>query len=97
MAAFKESGAIEYTSDVVIALQPQGMKTGETDKVKGENRQKIDACKADTLRKLEAVILKNRNGGIGAVNFEYNALFNLYTDKGEKPKEQQQPQARTRL
>lgn len=90
MAAFKESGAIEYTSDVVIALQPQGMKTGETDKVKGENRQKIDACKADTLRKLEAVILKNRNGGIGAVNFEYNALFNLYTDKGEKPKEQQQ-------
>lgn len=26
MTAFKESGVIEYSSDVLIALQPQGMK-----------------------------------------------------------------------
>lgn len=26
MTAFKESGIIEYSSDVLIALQPQGMK-----------------------------------------------------------------------
>ena len=93
MAAFKESGAIEYTSDVVIALQPQGMakggKPGSAEEK--ENIKRVDDCKNSTLRQLEAVILKHRNGGTGTVLFDYYTLFNLYEDKGIKPKEQQPP------
>ena len=53
MAAFKESGAIEYGSDVLIGLQLTGAgETGfDVDKAKEENPRKIDFC-----------ILKNRNG-----------------------------------
>ena len=53
MAAFKESGAIEYGSDVLIGLQLTGAgESGfDVDKAKEENPRKIDFC-----------ILKNRNG-----------------------------------
>ena len=53
MAAFKESGAIEYGSDVLIGLQlaRAGQKGFDADKAKEENSRKIDFC-----------ILKNRNG-----------------------------------
>ena len=53
MAAFKESGAIEYGSDVLIGLQLTGAggKDFDVDKAKEENPRKIDFC-----------VLKNRNG-----------------------------------
>ena len=97
LAAFKESGAIEYTSDCIIGLQPQGLEKGQDDKVKARNSQVIEKCKNSPTRKLEAVILKNRQGSCGGVNFEYDTLHNLYTDRGaaenpytaqaEKPKQ----------
>ena len=49
--AFKESGAIEYTADVVIALQ---MRKNETDD--------INELKNREPRPLEMVLLKNRRG-----------------------------------
>lgn len=92
LSAFKESGAVEYTSDCVIGIHPQGMKDGDRDKVGADNRKTIKACKDSNLRQLEAVVLKNRNGGLGTVLLEYRTLFNLYTDKGIKPKDEPQPQ-----
>ncbi len=89
LSAFKESGAIEYTSDCIIGLQPQGMETGDSDKVRAENRKRIKACKESNFREIEAVVLKNRNGGLGTALLEYRTLFNLYTDTGIKPKETQ--------
>ena len=86
LEAFKESGAVEYTSDCVIGIHPQGLKDGEREKVGAENRQIIRECKGAALRKLEAVVLKNRNGGTGTVLLEYLTPYNLYTDRGIKPK-----------
>ena len=82
LSAFKESGAVEYTSDCVIGIQPQGIKEGDKDKMASQNRETIRNCKQSNLRDLEAVILKNRNGGLGIVKLEYRTLFNLYTDRG---------------
>ena len=80
MAAFKESGAIEYGSDVLMALQPQGMKPGYTATEQKDNAQLVKKCKASEDRNVEAVILKNRNGRTGGkVGFSYNSLFNSFS------------------
>lgn len=87
MAAFKESGAIEYGSDVLIALQPQGMKPGYTATEQKDNAALVKKCKASEERSVEAVILKNRNGRTGGkVGFSYNSLFNSFSqDYGFTP------------
>ena len=88
MAAFKESGAIEYSSDVLIALQPCGMKEGEKDSDKAANAETMSKCKASTERNIEAVILKNRNGQTGSTAvFKYNAMFNCFEETEVKPPE----------
>ena len=79
MAAFKESGAIEYGSDVLLAVQPQGMKPGYTATDQKANAKLVKTCKASPERSVEAVILKNRNGKTGGkVGFTYYALFNCF-------------------
>ena len=85
MEAFKESGAIEYGSDVLMAMQPQGMKEGETTTTISENNKTVNSCKGSPERDIEIVILKNRNGRTrGRVGFTYYSLFNyLEEDKDE--------------
>lgn len=79
MSAFKESGAIEYGSDVLIALQPQGMKAGLAASEQKENNKLVKECKSSDERSIEAVILKNRNGKTGGkVKFIYYSLFNCF-------------------
>lgn len=81
MAAFKESGAIEYSSDILIALQPQGMIDSDKDKDKAENRKTVNSCKIKEIRPIEAVILKNRNGATGGkVLFNYYSMFNYFEE-----------------
>lgn len=66
MDAFKESGAIEYGSDVLLGLQPSGMYEHMQDvsdkKQKREADEYIRACKAQPTRRYELAVLKNRNG-----------------------------------
>lgn len=72
MEAFKESGAIEYSSDVLIGLQ-----------LKGAGGKDFDANKAktDNPRKIEFVILKQRNGATGKkVDMEYYPIFNYFKE-----------------
>ncbi len=72
MEALKESGAIEYSSDVVIGLQLKGA---------GDKDFNVDEAKQKDPREIEAVILKNRSGKTGAtVQFEYEPRFNLFRD-----------------
>lgn len=79
MAAFKESGAIEYGSDVLMALQPQGMKPGSSAADQKANIELVKQCKRSRERSVEAVILKNRNGKTGGkVGFIYYSLFNCF-------------------
>lgn len=72
MAAFKESGAIEYGADVLIGLQ-----------LKGSDQQgfNVDAAKSKNPREIELVILKNRNGATGGkIEYEYYPLFNYFEE-----------------
>lgn len=72
MKALKESGAIEYSSDVVIGLQLEGA---------GGKNFDVDEEKKKDPRRIEAVILKNRNGKTGEkIPFEYYPKFNLFRD-----------------
>lgn len=74
MGAFKESGSIEYSTDVLIGLQLAG--------VGGKNFD-VDKAKSENPRKIEAKLLKNRNGKTGAtVNFEYYPQYNYYKEGG---------------
>jgi replicative DNA helicase len=75
MAAFKESGAVEYSADVLMGLQLEGMDT-----LKSEDKQsQIDDLKSRDPRRVELKILKNRNGPIGGkVAFDFYAPFNYF-------------------
>ena len=73
MADFKESGAIEYSSDVLLGLQ---LKCSD-----GANQKEINDNKAKVNREIELLVLKNRNGAIGKkINYTYNTLFNHYKE-----------------
>ena len=77
MLAFKESGAIEYSSDVLIGLQFKGQ--GENNFDADEAKQKSN--KADSPRDIELVILKNRNGRTGEkIDYRYYPYFNYFKE-----------------
>lgn len=93
MAAFKESGAIEYTADVVLALQPVGMQAGDTKTAHSYNQDLIKKTTNNEKRVLEAVCLKNRNGKKFTLNYMYYALFNLYEEiEAEAKKDPKAPE-----
>ena len=78
MTAFKESGNIEYTADVLLGLQASGAE----DAGAGAN----DQCKGKLVRDVEIKILKNRHGRITAkgdeIQYKYYAMFNLMQEQG---------------
>lgn len=72
MEAFKESGAIEYSSDVLIGLQLKGA---------GEKTFDANEAKRKDPRDIELVILKNRNGRTGGkIDFSFYPLFNYFKE-----------------
>lgn len=86
MTAFKESGAIEYSSDILIGLQYFGLpKHGSTSTEKKDNAEKIDEARRSNPRQVELVILKNRNGQVGnRIQYDYHPLFNLFRENGKR-------------
>jgi len=73
LEAFKESGAIEYGSDVLIGLQFKG--AGSKDFNDTEAKRKDP-------REVELVILKNRNGRTGdTIEYNYYPLFNYFKEE----------------
>lgn len=88
MQGFKESGAIEYGSDVLIGLQLEGMdyEEGEQDKarekrirtMRKQNEEK--KSRGEPIR-VELKILKNRNGVIGEpIPFLFTARYNHFSE-----------------
>lgn len=72
MLSFKESGAIEYSSDVLIGLQLAGAGTKDFN---------VDEEKKRDPRNIELVILKNRNGKTGdKLIFKYYPRFNYFKE-----------------
>lgn len=91
MASFKESGAIEYSSDALIGLQYDGMdyKAGENDKERTKRlcqlkKEAIEAGKNGEAQKIQAKVLKNRNGSKGEVLFRFWPMFNYFEDVPEE-------------
>ena len=83
MKAFKESGAIEFTADVLIGLQLAAVSEKYKNS-KGKLVQKpfdADVEKKKNPREIELVILKNRNGKTGdKLRFDYYTLFNYFAE-----------------
>lgn len=60
--SFKETGAIEYGSDVILGLQLMNMDKIEKCKTETEKRNIINELKKANPRELELILLKNREG-----------------------------------
>lgn len=75
-AAFKESSSVEYTADVVIALQHQSAVDSSKDNkstIYDEEQKKSD-------RKINISTLKNRNGLPSEIdNVDYYAAYNYFS------------------
>ena len=72
MSSFKESGAIEYSSDVLIGLQLKGA---------GEKGVDLEELKKQNPRQVELKILKNRNGRTGEiVEFDFYPKYNDFEE-----------------
>ena len=73
-SSFKESGAIEYSSDVLIGLQFEGCEDKDI---------KPEKAKAMNPRNIELKILKNRNGAIpgSPINYNFYSMFNYFNEQ----------------
>ena len=84
MEAFKESGDIEYSTDVLIGLQLKGVGASDFD---------VNEAKRRTPRNVEAFILKNRNGATGdTLQYAYYSMFNKFLDMDSMEEPERQPQ-----
>lgn len=72
MSAFKESGGIDYSADVLLGLQARGA---------GRPGFKIDEEKRKDPRELELKILKNRSAALGEpIRFRYYPAFSYFEE-----------------
>lgn len=87
MASFKESGAVEYSSDVLIGLQYSEWDYLDQEKEaehKRRVRERLDTISALAKQgmpiDIECKILKNRNGPKGKIDLRFYPMFNLFTE-----------------
>lgn len=94
-AAFKESGSVEYSSDVLIGLQYHGMERQEKANGKAENdndperlariarlmRENDARAKEGKAVTVDVKILKNRNGARGMSDtMQFYPMFNTFEE-----------------
>ena len=70
MESFKESGSIEYTSDILIGLEYTNNNANDRDMEARKNPRRI------TL-----TILKNRYGALGKVNYDFFTTHHTFIEK----------------
>ena len=83
--SFKESGAIEYSADVVMGLQLKVME--EIQEMKkptiSQIRNKINDAKNEIPRKVQLIGLKNRNGkSYFKCEYKFYSAFNYFEEEG---------------
>ena len=80
LAAFKESGNIEYSADYLLGLQFSIVHEFDPKSKPAENLEILAQEKNKPIRDVEITILKQRGGkSAGSVRFLYDARHNLYT------------------
>ena len=88
LKSFKESGAIEYTSDVLLGLQYAGMDYTDADAKDKDRRDRVNGIlntaiangKAGQAQDIELKVLKNRNGSKDKVDLEFVPMFNYFEE-----------------
>ena len=85
MAAFKESGSVEYSSDLLLGLQYFGMDYLEGEKAQAREERIRQLIKGNKMKakkgqpvQIQLKILKNRSGSLTDMGFNYYPMFNLY-------------------
>lgn len=86
-ASFKESGAIEYSADVLIGLQYEGMdyRSGEKDsdrqtRIRDLYKDMEAKAKQGERQDIQLKVLKNRNGVKGSACYSFYAMFNCFKE-----------------
>jgi len=78
-SSFKESGAIEYSADVIWGLENYGVDAeGKLDK------EEVVKMSREKVRKIKFSCLKNRNGGAYECFFRYHAAYDYFEVYGEE-------------
>lgn len=86
LASFKESGAIEYGSDVLLGLQPRGISDVECNsndrEAKTAAKRLMREHKDEFDRPCELVVLKNRNGRTPSegLPFTFHAMHGYFEE-----------------
>lgn len=87
MASFKESGAVEYSSDVLIAMQYNGMDYREHEKdgdrvkrIRALIREQQQAGKDGKAQTIQIKVLKNRSGHKGEALLSYWPKYHTFED-----------------
>ena len=80
-SSFKESGAIEYSADVIWGLENYGVDAeGKLDK------DEVIKMSREKVRKVKFSCLKNRNGGAYECFFRYHAAYDYFEPCKEEEK-----------
>ena len=80
LESFKESGNIEYSSDVVLGLEPYNLDSKTNQTAKDKNKNIIEATKLETESYLNLRVLKNREGGLGGQVYKFYKLFSYFEE-----------------
>lgn len=92
MESFKESGAIEYSSDVLIGLEFEAVEKASIENTDSKDlpreiKRIINKEKQAETRNVRLKILKNRNGRTNTDTvFKYEPRFNMLAETTEKDK-----------
>ena len=70
MESFKESGSIEYTSDILMGLEYIN---------NGANEREHEAKR--NPRKITLSVIKNRYGALGKINFDFYTPYHTFLQK----------------
>ena len=85
MAAFKESGAIEYSADVLIGLQYAGLDDADIKKREEIFKKAEEAAREGEAQGIQIKVLKNRNGSKGSTSLSFYPMFNYFSEAPTTP------------
>ena len=72
MADFKESGAIEYTADILLGMWYKGADKKGFDESEAKNKHP---------REIRLSVLKNRSGRAGStLDYDYYTMYNFFDE-----------------
>lgn len=94
LTSFKESGAVEYSADVLIGLQYDGMDYNDASERPATQQQRereirkltadiIDQARAGSFQNIQLKILKNRNGHRGEILLQFYPMFNYFAEPAD--------------